>query len=887
MMRRLKALALRIGGLFRFRRPEADFAAELESHLALDTDAGIRAGLSPAEARRQALIRLGGAEQTRQAHRERRTLPWLESILRDFNYGLRTLAKHRSATAIAILSIGLGIGANATIFSMVSRFVLRPAPMGDPTHLLAVYTTHDGDQCCNNFPNPVYEDLRDQAHSFFGVAAYFELLPASISGSNEPERVWGQGVTSNFFNVTELPMVLGRGFASSESNSRVVVLSAALWQRRFNGDEQIVGKTVLLSGHAFTVVGVVTPRFHSVDQILNTEFWVPLATAPSLAPNLPKLASRDQHWLQVIARLKPGVSRKQAEAKLGTLARRFAQANPATDQGAGFLTTQAGSLPPRDRDTAFIFLAALSVVALLVLAIAAANVANLLFAQAAARQREMAVRLALGGTRAQLRGLVLLESVLLGFGGGVLGLMLSLWSTKALSSFHLPAPVPLDIAVGVDWRVLLFAFVLSAVSGLLLGVAPAWAASRPLLANALKGEDALARPGRRITLRNVLVVTQVAMSTVLLCVTGLFLRSLESASTIDIGFRPDNVLMMSVDPSIHGYSAERTADFMLQLRERAAALPGVVSATSTDVAPLSGGHRSDAFRALGQPGSKAIGVNTDLYMATRDYFETLGIPLIAGSDFENETVNGPKTAIVNQEFVRLVFGGQNPIGKDVTGGGFNYRVIGIAGNAKSRTLGEETLPVLYRSLPQSIAGDPSFAGYTLMVHTADNSTAIAKAVREQIHSLDPSMAIYNEKTMQEHVRSAYFLPHLAASLFGTFGCIGLVLAAVGLYGVMSYAVTRRTREIGIRMALGAQPGTVERLVLRQGLVLTLIALALGWPAAWMLARMASSFLYGIQPHDALTFALVPPFLAVIALAACYIPARRAASIDPMRALRTE
>jgi predicted permease len=886
-MRKLRAILLRLLGLVNSRNADADFAAELESHVALHTDAGIRSGLTPAEARRQALIRLGGAEKTRQAQRDRRTLPWLESLLRDSAYGLRTLSKHRGATFIAILSIGLGIGANATIFSMVSRFVLRPAPMGDPTNLLAIYTTHDGDQCCNNFPNPVYEDLRDQAQSFSGVAAYFELLPASISGGNEPERVWGQAVTPNFFDVTELPMVLGRGFASSEKNSQVVVLSAALWQRRFNGDNHIVGKTLALSGHTYTVVGVVTPRFHSVDQILNTEFWVPLATAPSLVPNLPKLASRDQHWLQVIARLKPGASRKQADAELGTLARRLAQANPATDKGNGFLTAQAGSLPPRDRDTALIFLAALSVVALLVLAIAAANVANLLFAQAAGRQREMVVRLALGGTRAQLRRLVLLESVLLGLGGGALGVALSLWSTKALSSFHVPAPVPLDIAVGVDWRVLLFAFVLSVVSGLLLGVAPAWAASRPLLANALKGEDALTRPGRRTTLRNLLVVTQVAMSTVLLCVTGLFLRSLESASTIDIGFRPDNVLMMTVDPSVHGYSAQRTGDFMLQLRARAAALPGVVSATSTDVAPLSGGHRSDAFHALGQSGSNAIGVNTELYMATRDYFETLGIPLIAESDFDNESANGPKTAIVSREFVRRVFAGQNPIGQEVTGGGFNYRIIGVAGNIKSRTLGEETRPVLYRSLQQSIAGDPSFAGYTLIVHTVGDPTALAKAMRDQIHSLDPGIAIYNEKTMQEHVRSAYFLPNLAASLFGTFGFIGLVLAGVGLYGVMSYSVSRRTREIGIRMALGAQPGSVERLVLRQGLVLTVIAIALGWPAAWMLAKMASSFLYGIQPHDALTFALVPPFLAVIALSACYIPARRAASIHPMEALRTE
>jgi predicted permease len=886
-MRKLRALALRLRGLFGPRRHESEFDAELESHVGFDTEAGIHAGLSPAEARRRALVRLGGAEQARQAQRERRTLPWLESLLRDFTYGLRTLAKHRGATAIAILSIGLGIGANATIFSMVSRFVLRPAPVGDPATLLALHTTHEGDECCNSFSTPTYIDVRDQAKSFSGVAAFDELIPASIGGSGEPERVWGQAVTSNYFTVIQLPMAVGRGFASGEDNAAEVVLTADLWQRRFNSDPNIAGMTVTLSGHLFTIVGVASPAFHGVDQILNTEFWVPLGNAGALAPNLSDRNSRNFHWLNVVARLNPGVTRKQAAAELGTLALRFAKAYPETDKGCGFIFEQAGSLPPRDRGTALMFLSALSVVVLLVLSIAGANVANLLFAQAASRQRDMAVRLALGATRGRLQRQMLIESLLLGLGGGVFGVVLSLWSTHALSSLHLPAPVPLDLSVRVDWRVLLYSFALSAVSGVLLGIAPAWAAARPRLANALKGEDALARPGRRISLRNLLVVAQIAMSVVLLCVTGLFLRSLQSAAAIDIGFRSKNLLMMSVDPRIHGYTPERTVQFLTQLRQRVAALPGVVSAVVTDVAPLNGGNRSDSFQAEGTSPNRKSNDSTELYMVTPGYFETIGTPRIAGSDFGAETTAGPKTATVNRAFVDSIFPGENPIGRHVSGGGVTYQIIGVAGNIKSRTLGEDTRPVLYRSLQQTVASDPSFLGYTLIVHTAGNPGALAESVRRQIYALDPAMAIYNEETMEQHVRTAYFLPRLAATLFGTFGFIGLVLASVGLYGVMSFAVTRRTREIGIRMALGAKPGTVERLVLRQGLILTLIAVALGWPAAWMLAKMASSFLYGIQPHDALTFSLVPPFLAVIALAACYVPARRAASIDPMQALRTE
>jgi len=886
-MRQLRAFMLRLRGLFRSHRADDDFAVEVESHVALHTEDGIRAGLTPTEARRLALIRLGGAEQTRQAHRNRRTLPWLESLLRDIVYGLRTLAKHRGATAIAILSIGLGIGANATIFSMVSRFILRPAPVGDPTTLLAVHTLPQGEQCCNAFSYPLYTDLRDQAKSFSGVAAYYELIPASIGGSAEPERVWGQGVTANFFSVAEIPMKLGRGFVSGEDNAPAVVLGAGLWQRHFNADPAIIGKTVTLSNHIFTVVGVAPPAFHGIEQILYTEFWVPLGNVANLVPLAPKESAREYHWAMVIARLKPGVARSQVAAELSTLALRFGKNNPATDAGNSFVFEQAGTLPPRERNAVLIFLAALSVVVLLVLSIAGANVANLLFAQAAARQRDMAVRLALGATRARLQRQMLMESVMLGMGGGAVGLLLSLWATSALSTLRLPAPIPLDVSVAVDWRVLLFAFALSVISGLLLGLAPAWAAARPLLVNALRGEDALARPGRRITLRNLLVIAQISMSLVLLCVTGLFLRSLQSAATIDIGFRPANLLMMSIDPRVQGFTPAQTARFLAALQQRAEALPGVRSAVSTDVPPLSGGNRSDGFTIAGRPAKDASMTFAELYMVTPGYFDALGIPRLAGRDFNSETNAGPRAAIVNRTFVQSVFGGENPIGQHVTGGNLTYEIIGVAGDTKSRTVGEEARPILYRSLDQTIADDPSLMGYTLVVHTAGAPATVEEAVRRQIHALDPAMAIYNEETMEQHVRTAYFLPRLAAMLFGTFGFIGLVLASVGLYGVMSYAVTRRTREIGIHMALGAKPGTVERLVLRQGMVLTLIAVALGWPAAWMLAKMASSFLYGIQPHDALTFALVPPFLAVIALVACYIPARRAASIDPMQALRTE
>jgi predicted permease len=882
-MHKLRALWIRLCGQLREPQGDADFEAELAGHVAMHTDDGIRAGLSTEEARRQALIRLGGAEQSRQAYRERRGLPWLEALIRDLAYSLRRLVRRPAVTVIAILSIGLGIGANATIFSMVARFVLRPAPVGDPSTLLALQRPDT-----NGLSWPVFNDLREQAKSFSGVTAYFALVPASIGDRAEPERVWGQAVDVNFFDVAQLPMMRGRGFTNSDENQPVVVLGADLWHRRFHDDPAIVGKTVTLSGRKFIVVGVAPVAFHGIDLIFDAQFWVPLGIAPQLVPNLPEKSDRKDTWLFVVGRLRPGVTRTQAAAELDTLARRFAVSYPKTDKDKSFAFVQAGSLPPQALNGVLIFLTALSVVALLVLAIAGANVANLLFAQASGRQREMAVRLALGATRGRLQRQMLVESVLLGLGGGVLGVVLSLWATQGISALRLPVPIPLKMGISVDWRVLLFTFGLSILSGLLLGMAPAWAAARPRLGSALKGEDALARPGRRWSLRSLLTVAQIAMSVILLSMTGLFLRSLQSAANIDIGFRPQNLLIASVDPRLHGYTPEQTVAFLSQLRERVLALPGVISAVCTDYTPLTMSGTGDTFEVTGRPGIGKSNPSADLIMVTAGYFEAMGIPLIAGRDFAGETSTGPRTAVVNRAFAERVVGSGNPIGQHVTTGkGVTYQIIGIAGNVKTMTLGEDVTPVLYRSLPQNIAIEPSLLGYTLVVHTAGNPAALKEAVRGQIHALDRTMAVFNEETMEEHVRSAFFLPRLAAMLFGVFGGIGLVLATVGLYGVMSYTVSRRTREIGIRMAMGAEPGTVERLVLRQGLVLTLLAVALGWPAAWMLAKLAASFLYGIYPHDALTFAIVPLFLTAIALVACWIPARRAASIDPMQALRTE
>jgi predicted permease len=886
-MKMFRSWISRASGLFRKEQMDCALDEELASHLAMHVEDNLRAGMTAEEARRDALIKLGGVEQTKEAVRDNRGWPMLESLMRDVRFSARLLWKKPVFTFVAVLTLALGIGANSTIFAMVSRFVLHPAPVGDPATLMALHTTQQN-ECCNGFSWPLYTDVRDNASSFSGVTGYHELVPASIGGSGDPQREWGEATTTNFFDVAALQMTLGRGFRSDEEKLSVIVLGYRVWKGRFNSDPGIVGKAIMLSGRPFTVVGVAPPLFRGFDLVLDCQFWVPLGTLDLLVPNESHYDSRLFHWIEVAGRLKPGVTRGEAAAELKVLAQRLGQAHPDTDKDLGFRFEQAGSLPPRHRNFVLMFLGSLSIVVLLVLCIACANVANLLLAQAAGRQREMAIRVALGATRGQLLRQVMTESVLLALGGGILGVAISAWATRGLSAFRFPAPVPFDLSIGVDAKVFLYAFLLSLATGLLFGLLPAWTAAWRLPSSALKGEDLLARPGRFWTLRNFLVVAQISMSLILLCATGLMLRSMQSAASMDIGFRSHGVLTMAVDPRLHGYTAQRTIQFLAELQRRVTALPGVSSAACTDGVPLSGGNRSDAFQVVGRAtsGSEAE-VGVDLYMVTPGYFETLGIPHVAGSDFGSESSTSPMVAVVNQAFVERLFRKENPIGQRVTGGGATYEIIGVVTNAKSRTLGEDLRPVLYRSLAQSVGNDPSLMGYSILVRTAGDSASQASAVRGEIRAMDPTLAVFGEETMEHHLREALFLPRLAGTLFGIFGIVGLLLAALGLYGVMSCTVSLRTREIGIRMALGAEAGGVQGMIVRQGMWLVLIALSIGLPAALLVAKLFNAILYGVRPHDLATFIAVPLFLAAVASLACWIPSRRAAMVEPASVLRFE
>ena len=905
----LRSLFTRFSSFFRRSHLERELHAELDSHLQLNIDDNLRRGLSPEEARRQALLQLGGLEQTKERIRDQRALPFLETSLQDLRFAARILRKSPAFTLVVVLTLALGIAANATIFAMVSRFVLHIAPVGHPGALLSLYTT-EHNTCCNSFSWPLYSDLHDNAHSFSGVAAFYELLPASISGSGDPQRFWGQATTTNFFDVTQLSMTLGRGFRSDELHSPVVILGHRVWRSRFHADPSIVGKFITLSGHPYTVVGVAPPGFRGIDLVLDAQFWVPIGDLDQLLPNTARFDDRDDHWVAVTARLKPGVSQAESSVELTLLARRFALANPASQKDLGFHLEQAGSLPPRDKTIILSFLATLMIVALLVLLIACANVANLFLAHSSARRREMAVRVALGATRAQLLRQVLTESTLLALLGGLLGIVISVWATGGLSAFRFPAPVSLDLNVGIDSKVVVFTFLLSLATGLVFGLLPAWTSSWLRPSAALKGEDLLGRPGRFFTLRNLLVVAQISLSLILLCATGLFLRSLQSAANIDIGFRSRGLVAMSVDPRLHGYTAEQTTRFLAELQRRVAAIPGVTSAAVTDALPLSGGHRADGYQPVGRkPLDPAPSV--ELYMATPGYLDTMGIHLIAGRDFRNESAVSPRVVIVNQILAAKMFPGEDPVGQSITSGGVDYEIVGVTNNIKARFLGEQLRPVLFRPLSQTVASDPSFDGYTVLASVAGAAVSqhsvsalssflgrqssvsdaaiasVAHSMHAVLREMDPTLAVFKEQTMEHHLREALFLPRLAGTLFAVFGATGLLLASIGLYGVMNYLVTLRTREIGIRMAFGAPSSRILRLILRQGALLILVALVMGLPLALLIAKLFHSILYGVQPHDALTFTLVPLFLAAVGFLACFIPARRASRVDPMISLRYE
>jgi predicted permease len=884
----------RIVSLFRnlLRRTAVEQALddELQSAVELLTGEKVSGGLSHSEARRQALMELGGVEQVKEEVRAARAGRFLEDFAQDLRFAFRTMARSPGLTGAIILSVALGIAANATVFSVANGLLWGVLPVKDPGRMVMF---SEG----SSFSYPDYLDYQEQTTDVFegGIAAHFPLIPASLGGVGQPERVWGQVVSGNYFSILGVNMVLGRPIHPEEDRrtgrDHVVVLSHSLWQRRFGADAGILGRNVVLNGQPYAVAGVAPGGFHGSERGIVSDFWVPLSVVEAIMPDLTTpgggSTNRGNPWLLLDARLKPGVSRAQAAAAVNVVKKRLDDTYRRGEKRHDAITLQtAGGLIAGSVTPAYALMTVLMVVVGLVLLVACANVANLLLARATGRQKEIGIRLAMGAGRGRLIRQLLTESLLLALAGASMGFLLAASASSAVSSFRLPAPVPVVFDFNVDLRVAAFTLALSLVTALLFGLAPALRATRTDLVGALKEGSAVSGRAGHSGMRNTLVIVQVALSLVLLTAAGLFLRSLGNASSIDVGFEPDNILVTRVDPKIHNYSPERTMQFLARLRDRVSALPGVRSVSFVDLVPLSiagNGRNFDVDAAKDHP---ARSVNADVYGVFPGYFQTLGIPFLRGHDFDLQT-DGHNAAIINETMAGHLFPNQDPIGRPVRADKASYTVIGVVRNSKSRTVGEGAVDCAYLFLDVAPEKGVSFFGISTLVKTSVDPRGLERPVREQIAALDPNMAVFDTETMQEHLDESLLLPRISAWLLGSFGAVGLTLGAIGLYGVMSYSVRRRTHEIAVRMALGAQPGTVVATVLRQGLVLTSVGLAVGLSIALAVGRLSASLLYGVSGTDPITFLVVPTVLLAAALVAIVIPARRAAQVDPLAALRNE
>jgi len=814
----------------------------------------------------------------------------MQTLLQNLRFASRSLRKAPGFSFVVIISIALAFAANATVFSVANGLLWGALPVKDSQNLVMFAEGR-------SFSYPDYVDYNEQAGSVFegGVMAHFPLIPASLGGKGTPERIWGQAVSGNFFPTLQTTMTLGRPIQPVDDRTvgseRVVVLSHALWKRRFNGNNEIINEQVVLNGHTYTVVGVAPAGFYGVDRGIVSEFWVPLSMTEEMMPDLTDMSggrkNRDSHWLMLNARLRSEVSRAKAAVLVNVIKKRIdetyhkeqKQHESVTLQGAGGLI--AGSQTP-----AFALMGVLMVVVGLVLLVACANVANLLLARATGRQKEIAIRLAMGVGRRRLVQQLMMENLMLALAGATVGFALAAVAARAISKFQLPLPFPVVFDFNVDLRVAAFTLGLSLVTALVFGLVPALRASNPDLVSALKDSSpTLGREGRS-RLRNTLVVVQVALSLVLLATAGLFLRSLGNASSIDIGFKADNLLLMSMDPKLQSYSNEKSTEFLKQLRERTEALPGVRSVSFLTVVPLSLGTSNDDFEAPQTKDHGAKKANADVNSVGTHYFETMSIPLLRGRDF-NVQLDDQHAAIINESMAAELFRGQDPIGQTLHQSKTNYTVVGVARNSKLETIGEQNGNCVYLFLNAAPEKAISFFGITILVKTHGDPERAVKAVRDQIVALDPNMAVFNTQTMQEHVDKSLLLPRISALLLGIFGAVGLTLASIGLYGLMSYSVRRRTREIGIRMALGAKPPMVLRMVFRQGMILTGIGLAIGIAISLVLGRFMAVLLYGTSGSDPMTFIVVSAVLLTTSVVAIAIPAVRAAHVQPTIALRCE
>jgi predicted permease len=807
----------------------------------------------------------------------------MDTLARDLRHAFRVLRRDVGVTIVALLSIGLAIGANATIFTWLDNLVLHPLPVVPRVDRIVQLHTLGPQGAVWSVSYPDLQDWRTQAHAFTGIAGY-DIIQASVRTTGQAERAFGLLVTANYFDVLEVRPMLGRGFVAAEDSApgahAVVVLSYGYWRSRFGSDSGVIGRSVLFNGRSFTVVGVAPPRFGGNFVGLSFDFWAPLTMQAALASPEDRLAARWSQWIEAFARLRPGVTLADARGDMRTIEARLAGTYQ-EDRQLSATADGFGSTPPAVWFRPA-FLALLGITGI-VLLIACANVANLLLTRAAGRVKEIGIRIALGARRSRLIRELLLESLLLAAGGGALGIAIATW-TKGLFAAFIPraAPVPIALDLTVNARVLAFAAAITLGTVLAFGLVPALRASRPDLVPALKDES-VGRGISRSRLRGALVVTQLALSMIALVAAGLFIRSLRFASAIDRGFTdPTHVLLIGTDMQLAGYTTPRALAFYEELCGRVATLPGVRSAAIAANIPLGfGGHNSDGATVEGytpQPGEN-MSIQTNRVSA--GYFRTMGTRLVAGREFDaTDRAGGLAVVVVNQAFVDRYWRGLDPIGRHVGIGGATNTVVGVVATGRYHSLDEPPTPFVFFPISQVYAG-----GVALVVRTAVPALDLVDPVRRQFAAVDPAVPFLDPQTLEEFTGAAVFVQRAVAWLLAAFGGLALMLAAMGIYGVMAHGVAQRTREIGIRGALGAGRREITTLILGQGARMTALGLGIGAAAALGVAQLLRHQLLGVQPTDPVTLASIAVLLGAVALAASYLPARRAAAVDPALALR--
>ena len=831
------------------------------------------------------------------------------ALAQDLRYAFRTLRKSPLFSAVAVLSLALGIGANTAIFTLIHQLILQPLPVRNPEQLVMLAGRgrhYGGNNGRDKLSYPMYQDIRGKNQVFSGMFCSHGTT-MSLTFEGRTELVAGEVVSGNYFPVLGIGAAIGRVFNASDDlyqgGHPLAVLSYGYWKARFGGDRDIVGRKIIVNGYPLTIIGVSQAGFDGVEPGYAPQIRVPI-TMNDVLPrsDYGRLNDRRFRWVEVFGRLKPGIGIEKAQAGLQPLFHQilemevqqqpFAKASPFVKRE--FLKMSMQVMPGSKgrsnlRDTYAKPLLALMAIVVLVLLIACSNLANLLIARASARQKEIAVRLALGASRGRLVRQLLVESLLLSAAGGALGVGLAVLVDEALIGFLPSGGIPLSLSSTPDFAVLGFTSLVSVLAGVIFGLVPALQSTRPQLANTLKDQAAAVLPGGSVAFRKTLVVCQVALSLLLMIGAGLFLQSLQHLKGLNPGFEVKNLLSFGVEPTLSRYDVPWTVDYYRRLTDRLKTVPGVESSTVAVIPVLQDNEWDNWVTIEGYTPKQGETPDPHMQYCSPDFFATLKIPILLGRDFTiKDAAGAPKVGIVNQKFASRYFGGANPLGRHVgmgidPGTKMDIEIVGVAGNTRYESMQEEIPDELYIPYTQT----KFVTGMTAYVRTHGDPTGIFNTMRQVVRGVDPGVPMYDLRSLDDQIEISLFVQRMLATLSSVFGSLATSLAALGLYGVMAFMVARRTREIGIRMALGADSSLVVWMVMREVLTLALIGVAIGLSAAWAATRLIQAQLFGIQPTDLLTMAVAALGIVAVAVLSGYLPARRATTIDPVRALRWE